>query len=85
MAPLEGTYLAWLDFRALNMSDAQLEKFLSFEAKVWLDTGIAFGHEGSGFMRMNIACHRSTLQKALEQITSAINKKNCSPSFSVLK
>ena len=85
MAPLEGTYLAWLDFRALNMSDAQLEKFLSFEAKVWLDTGIAFGHEGSGFMRMNLACHRSTLQKALEQITSAINKKNCSPSFSVLK
>lgn len=85
MSPLEGTYLAWLDFRNLNMTDEQLDRFLSFEAKVWLDTGISFGQEGSGFMRMNLACHRSTLSKALEQITSAINKKNCSLSYSVLK
>lgn len=72
MTPLEGTYLAWLDFRELSMTDSQLNNFLSYQAKVWLDRGVAFGAQGSGFMRMNLGCHRSTLQKALEQITSAV-------------
>ena len=32
-----------------------------------------FGHGGSGFQRMNIACPRSILQEALERLEKAVN------------
>ncbi len=70
--PLEGTYLPWLDCRGLGLSDAQLHDFFLKDAKLWLDDGTMFGTGGSGFMRLNIACPRSILVKALEQLEKAV-------------
>ena len=39
-----------------------------YEAKIWLDEGTMFGEEGAGFMRVNIACPRVTLERAMEQM-----------------
>lgn len=64
----EGTYLMWLDCRRLGLSDRELEKFFITRCGVWLNNGITFGRGGSGFMRMNIACPRATLEKAIKQI-----------------
>lgn len=69
----QGTYLAWLDFRQLGLTENQLEKLLVNDAKLWLDQGSLFGPEGSGFERINIACTRSTLQTALRQLEHAVN------------
>ena len=69
--PLEGTYLAWIDCRALGMSDAELKQFFLKDAKLWLDDGPMFGAGGSGFMRINIACPRSTLTEALTRLDKA--------------
>ena len=66
--PLEGTYLAWLDCRALGMEEETLNRLLLEEAKVYLDEGTIFGPEGSGFLRVNIACPRSILVEALERM-----------------
>ena len=41
---------------------------MHFEAKVWTDEGVTFGEEGAMFERVNIACPRATLKKALEQM-----------------
>ena len=41
------------------------------EAKLWLDEGTMFGEEGAMFERVNIACPRITLKKALEQMAAA--------------
>jgi len=70
--PLEGTYLAWLDCGALMLDDAALKRFFIEKAGVWLDEGIKFGPEGSGFMRMNLACPRATLDAALDRIRDAL-------------
>jgi len=70
--PLEGTYLAWLDCGALMLEDAALKRFFIDKAGVWLDEGIKFGPEGSGFMRMNLACPRATLDAALVRIWDAL-------------
>jgi len=67
----EGTYLAWLDCRALQLSDEALHQFFNQKAAVILNYGSLFGTGGSGFMRMNIACPRFTLEKALIQIKNA--------------
>jgi cystathionine beta-lyase len=66
----EGTYLLWLDCRAMNLNDKQLERFF-IEAGVGLSAGTIFGEQGSGFMRMNIGAPRSVIAEALEKIASA--------------
>lgn len=71
--PLEGTYLAWLDFRKLGLSDTDLKNLLLHKAKVWLDEGTKFGGGGQGFQRMNIGCPRNLLEKGLTQISNVIN------------
>jgi cystathionine beta-lyase len=70
--PIEGTYLMWLDFRALGMDVHQLSDFLRKKAKVGLDDGYVFGPGGEGFARINIACPRSTVQEGLTRIAGAI-------------
>ncbi|MCM1268596.1 MAG: pyridoxal phosphate-dependent aminotransferase [Bacteroidales bacterium] len=72
MAPHEGTYLVWLDFRELGLSEAALEHKIAHEAKLWLDGGGMFGAGGAGFQRVNAACPRKLLREALERIRAVI-------------
>jgi len=67
----EGTFMMWLDCRAMELDDKQLERFFVQRAGVGLSSGIIFGEQGSGFMRMNIAAPRSVITEALEQIARA--------------
>lgn len=67
----EGTYLVWLDFTAYDMTPEELEHRMLHEAKIWLDDGIMFGEEGAMFERVNIACPRSILVKAMNQLKDA--------------
>ena len=69
----EATYLLWLDFRELGMSDADLNTFVSQQAKLWLNDGPMFGPGGPGFQRMNIACPRSVLEQGLKQLAAAVS------------
>lgn len=69
----EGTYLIWLDFSRLGLSYKELERLIVDKAKLWLDAGIIFGKETALFERINIACPRSILKQALEQLAEAVN------------
>ncbi|MDR1927115.1 MAG: pyridoxal phosphate-dependent aminotransferase [Oscillospiraceae bacterium] len=64
----EGTYLLWLDCSALGLTDHALNRLILEKAKLWLDRGSMFGEEGAGFQRMNAACPRALLARALEQL-----------------
>lgn len=68
----EGTYLLWLDCRKLNMSQDELDKFFVETVKLGFNSGKSFGPEGVGFLRMNIACPRSTVKEALDRIVKAV-------------
>jgi len=67
----EGTYLVWLDFSKLGLSDRKLEQFLIHKAKIWLSSGPLFGAGGQGFQRFNIACPRTVLQEGLNRLKEA--------------
>lgn len=69
--PAEGTYLLWLDCRAMNLTDADLKHFFIHQAGVGLNPGVQFGSEGSGFMRLNIGAPRQTVLRVLEKIRLA--------------
>lgn len=65
--PLQGTYLAWLDFRDFGYHFKDLEKKM-INADLYLDEGYLFDQEGEGFERINIACPTSVLLDALERL-----------------
>lgn len=73
-APLEGTYLAWVDARELGLSDGELSALLRDKAHVRLNPGAEYGAGGEGFLRFNLACPRSTLRLALERIRDAVKE-----------
>ena len=67
----EGTYLAWLDCRELDIGD-EPAKFFREEARVALNEGAQFGTGGEGFVRLNFGCPRATLTEALERLKAAV-------------
>ena len=67
MTHVEATYLAWLDVRGLAHADAARA---CLEAGLALSPGAAFGDPG--FLRLNFACPRSTLQEALRRLQTAL-------------
>ncbi|MFW9972577.1 MAG: MalY/PatB family protein [Candidatus Odinarchaeota archaeon] len=68
----EGTYLAWLNFSNLGMTDEELREFMLKKAKVALDDGKIFGPGGEGFQRINVACPRSVLKDCMIRIVNAL-------------
>ncbi|MDJ0944404.1 MAG: MalY/PatB family protein [Kiloniellales bacterium] len=71
----EGTFLLWLDFRRMGLQPDDLAAFLRKEAKWAVTRGQAFGEEGAGFARVNIACTRSKLKAGLDQLANAVQPR----------
>ncbi|GAB1482537.1 pyridoxal phosphate-dependent aminotransferase [Treponema sp.] len=69
----EGTYLAWVDAHNLInwkglKSDRALVDLLALEGRVRLNPGSMYGPGGEGFVRLNVACPRATLEEGLYRI-----------------
>lgn len=74
-APLiEGTYLQWIDFRELKLSNEELEKLMQEKAEVFLDEGYIFGELGNGFERINLAAPTIVIEEALKRIGKALEE-----------
>ena len=74
MVKPEGTYLAWLDFTKLGLSDEERRKFFLHKAKVALDSGTMFKAGGEGFERVNVACPRSILEECMNRIKNTLRE-----------
>ncbi len=68
----EASFLLWLDFRAMGLTPDKLTSFLRDQAGWAVTRGQAFGAEGQGFARLNIACPRARLNIALKQLSAAL-------------
>jgi cystathionine beta-lyase len=69
MAPLEATYLAWIDVRSADLPNPV--RFFE-DAGVGLQDGIEF--DGPGFVRLNFGCQRPLLEEALKRMSTAIEQ-----------
>jgi len=68
-APIEATYLAWLNVRALGLADPVAH----FEAHgVGLSDGAFFGAPAGHYVRLNFGCPRSTLDQALQRLKAGV-------------
>lgn len=66
----DATYLAWLDFRELDLDDPAA--YLLREARIALSDGALFGQEGRGFARLNFATSRHLLRRILSAMETAV-------------
>ena len=67
------SFLLWLDCRELKLSQKELNVLFVEKAGLALNDGEMFGEEGIGFMRLNVGCPRSILEKALENLKLSFN------------
>jgi len=72
ISPIEGTYLAWIDFRKTKIAENPFLFFLK-NARVALNDGSTFGPGGDGFVRLNFGCSMTTLITALDRMKTAFN------------
>ena len=72
VVPLEGTYLAWIDCRALSVGSERMAQRLMDEARLMVNPGMLYGPGGEGFIRLNFACPRALLTDGLERLTGIL-------------
>ena len=72
----EATYLAWVDLSAYFKPDEHLPLFFAYKAGVLLEGGNMFVQSSDGFIRLNLACPRATIEEGLRRICEAVNTKH---------
>ncbi len=70
---MQGTYLAWIDCRGLDVSHDTLIAKME-EHNLFFGTGTMFGPEGAGFLRMVLACPKHAVVDAMERFKIAIDE-----------
>lgn len=64
----QASFLIWLDCRELELSQHKLMNLIEDKAKLAVNNGVMFGKEGMGYIRLNVGCPKSTLEKALHAL-----------------
>jgi len=72
---LPSTYLAWMDFSGVGLTPEQARRKVETEAGVIVNQGPTFGTGGEGWMRLNFACPRATLDRAIERLSAAFSRR----------
>lgn len=70
----EVSFLVWLDFSSLGLSQEGLMRFLVDKAHVAMNDGEMFGSQGRGYVRLNVGTPRSVLEDALNHIAEGIKE-----------
>ncbi len=64
----EATYLMWLDFHRLGLSDEELVRRMTEVGRLGLGVGSHYGAQFGQFLRLNIGCPRQLLEKAMKAL-----------------
>lgn len=72
----EASFLVLLDCRKMGMTQTELVRFFADKAHICFNSGHMFGPSGLGYMRMNVACPRSVVSQAIDQMVEAFEVKS---------
>ena len=73
---LAGTYLAWVDIRKLGLTSDEATDRLLKDGKVFVSSGTMYGRKaGEGFLRVNLACPRATLEEGVSRMVKVLAEK----------
>lgn len=68
----QGTYLAWIDMSGFGLKEEDVVRTIIRDAGVHIESGEMFRSKEKGYIRVNLACPRSVLEKALDRITGVL-------------
>lgn len=68
----QATYLLWIDYRGTEYSENEIMDLLLNKGKLAVEPGSKYGDTGRGFLRMNVACPRSTLEDGVLRFITAL-------------
>jgi len=68
----DATYLVWIDISKLGKSSDEVASFIRKETGLYVTEGLEYGEAGRYFLRMNVACTKSTLEDGLSRLKKAI-------------
>ena len=71
--PLEGTYLAWVDFSGTGMEEEEFIYRVQEKAKIAVNHGSTFGTGGEKFLRFNLATPRTLVVEATKRLKDAFS------------
>mgnify|MGYP002408771695 CR=1 FL=1 len=71
----EATYLAWVDISAYLPNEENLPLYFANNAGVLLEGGNMFVANSDGYIRLNLACPRATLEEGLRRISEVLQKE----------
>lgn len=69
---MDATYLLWLDCRAFTDNSEELAHKIREKTGLYLSDGVEYGGDGARFLRMNVACPRTTLLDGLQRLKKAL-------------
>jgi cystathionine beta-lyase len=69
--PLEGTYLAWVDFAGTGMAPEEFTARVERDARIAPSQGPAFGKGGESYLRFNLATPRARVEEAVRRLRAA--------------
>ena len=70
----ESTYLAWVDVSAYTGPQTELRRLFAERAGVIVNDGSMFVQNAEGFLRLNLACPRTIVEKGLSRICRVLNE-----------
>ena len=71
--PLEGTYLAWVDFSGTGMEEKEFIYRVQEKANIAVNHGSTFGAGGENFLRFNLATPRARIVEATKRLEEAFS------------
>lgn len=71
--PAEGTYVAWVDLGGYGLTDEELNERIS-RAGLFIEFADSFIRDAQGFARINLACPRSLVRKAMDILVDVLEK-----------
>lgn len=74
VTPGEATYLLWLDCKRLSENTDSLRDVIRETTGLYLSAGSSYRGDGAHFLRMNIACQKSTLLRGLSLLREGVER-----------
>ena len=71
--PLEGTYLAWVDFSGTGMEEKEFIHRVQEKANIAVNHGSTFGTRGEKYLRFNLSTPRTLVVEATKRLKDAFS------------
>jgi cystathionine beta-lyase len=70
----DATYLLWLDISKTGLESTEAASKIREKTGLFLTAGSVYGDAGKHFLRMNIACPKTTLEDGLQRLKRGVSE-----------